>query len=835
MANVLAPDEALGLTSQAAAERLAEFGPNDPAPQTRRSMVLDFGRLLLNPLVVVLLLAACASAALGDTTDAGIIAAIVILSNTLDFVQTRRSKKAVERLQAQVAPRATVLRDGTWQDVRANQVVPGDVVRLSAGDLIPADARLLQSRDLYVQQGALTGESLPVEKQARDDTAVTGPDAENRVFLGTSVVSGTANVLVLATGQSTAFGEIAARLASPPEPTAFQHGLRDFSLFLTRTVLFLVLVLLIIGGLEHRDPFQSLLFAVALAVGLTPEFLPMIVAVTLANGARAMARKNVIVKHLAAIQNFGSIDVLCTDKTGTLTSGRMSLDQCLDFDGQQSARVLMLARLNSKNQTGIHSPLDEAILGTAQSAEELDFHKRDEIPYDFERRRLSVVVERQAHRLLITKGAPEQLLDRVEAVERRGEVVAIDSVLRARCRANFEDLSRKGLRVLAVAYVAVDVQANYSAADEQNLVFAGFVTFADKPLPDTAAALAALRGCGVEVKIISGDSDLVCAHVCRQVGLDPGAVVLGEEVDRMTDAALGVVAEQASVFARASPAQKNRILMALKHRGHVVGFMGDGINDAPSLHVADVGISVASAVDVAREAADIILVEPGLEVLTNGILEGRKAFGNVLKYLLMGTSSNFGNMFSMAAASALLPILPMLPTQILLNNFLYDLSQITIPSDNVDAEVTDRPRQWDIGLIRRFMLYVGPISSVFDFLTFYVLLHFFRAGEAYFHTGWFVESLATQTLVIYVIRTAGSPVKCKPSRPLLVSTVCVVAIGALLPFTALAEPLGFVPLSAGFYIFVALATLLYLLGVHLVKTMLFRRIESRGCAGGAAK
>jgi len=811
-----------GLTSQTAAERLAEYGPNDPSPRTHPSAVADFLRLFSNPLVLVLLIAAIASAALGQVTDAVIILAIVILSNTLDFAQTRRSQKAVEQLQAQVAPKATVLRDGQWADIPVAEVVPGDVVRLSAGDMVPADARLLESRDLYVQQAALTGESLPAEKQARGDTVSTQPDAENMVFLGTSVVSGTARALIVTTGTSTAFGDIAARLAAPPEPTAFERGLKDFSLFLTRTVIFLVLFLIMVGIVRHRDPLQSLLFAVALAVGLTPEFLPMIVSVTLANGARAMARKKVIVKHLAAIQNFGSIDVLCSDKTGTITSGSMTLDQCLDPWGEPSQRVQMLARLNSRNQTGIRSPLDVAILGTPETSEEASYRKVDEIPYDFERRRLSVVLEHDSKRLLITKGAPEGVLERTVAVERGGQVVPVDEDLGARSRATFAELGRKGLRVLAVAYVMVEVRDNYSRATERNLILAGFVTFSDKPLPDAAAALAGLRDAGVHVKIITGDSDLVTSQVCMQVGLDPGKVVLGEEIEKMTDPALAAVAEETTVFARASPAQKNRILLALKHRGHVVGFMGDGINDAPSLHAADVGISVAAAVDVAREAADIILVEPGLEVLTSGILEGRKALGNVMKYLLMGTSSNFGNMFSMAGASAFLPFLPMLPTQILLNNFLYDLSQVTIPTDNVDEDFVRKPRQWDIGLIRKFMLYIGPISSIFDFLTFYVLLHYFAATEPFFHTGWFVESLATQTLVIYVIRTMGNPFKSRPSRPLLITTLLVVAVGALLPLTGLAGPLGFVPLSGTFYLFVAVATLVYLLLVQLAKGLIWR-------------
>ena len=811
-----------GLASQVAAERLARYGPNDPTPRKRRSELIDFLRLFLNPLVLVLLIAALASAALGQATDAGIIFAIVILSNTLEFAQTRRSQKAVEELRAQVAPKATVLRDGQWTEIPCAEVVPGDVVRLTAGDMVPADARLLESRDLYVQQGALTGESLPTEKHARGEEVSTHPDAENMVFLGTSVVSGTAQALIVTTGTATEFGDIAARLAAPPEPTAFERGLKDFSLFLTRTVFFLVLFLIVVGVLRHRDPFQSLLFAVALAVGLTPEFLPMIVAVTLANGARAMARKKVIVKHLAAIQNFGSIDVLCSDKTGTITSGSMTLDQCLDPWGEPSARPLTLARLNSRNQTGIRSPLDGAILGTPQTDEESGYQKCDEIPYDFERRRLSVVLEHESQRLLITKGAPEGVLEHTVAMERERRVEPLDATTRSRCRETFEALSRKGLRVLAVAYVAVEARAHYSANDERNLVLAGFVTFADKPLPDAAAALAELREAGVRVKIITGDSDLVTSQVCTQVGLNPGTIVLGDEIEKMTDPALQAVAEETTVFARASPAQKNRILIALKHRGHVVGFMGDGINDAPSLHAADVGISVASAVDVAREAADIILVEPGLEVLTSGILEGRKAFGNVMKYLLMGTSSNFGNMFSMAGASTFLPFLPMLPTQILLNNFLYDLSQITIPTDNVDADFVRKPRHWDIGLIRRFMLYIGPISSVFDFLTFYVLLQFFHASQQFFHTGWFVESLATQTLVIYVIRTAGSPLESKPSRPLVITTMVAVLTGALLAFTGLAGPLGFVPLTATFYLFVVTATLLYLLLVQLSKGWLLR-------------
>ena len=812
-----------GLTSQEAEARLKQFGPNDPAPSKHHSAVFDFLRLFLNPLVLILLIAAAVSAFLGEAADAAIIAVIVLLSTALDFTQTYKSQRAIEQLRQQVAPTATVLRDGKWQELRRSDVVPGDVVRLSAGDLVPADARLLEARDLYIQQAALTGESLPVEKQARGEEVSTKPDAENMVFLGTSVVSGTASALVVATSSRTSFGDIAARLASRPEQTAFDRGLKDFSLLLTRTVLFLVIFLVVVSLARHRDPFQSLLFAVALAVGLTPEFLPMIVSVTLSKGARAMARKKVIVKHLSAIQNFGGIDVLCSDKTGTLTSGNMKLDRCLDPFGEPSHRVLTLAYGNSKFETGIRSPLDMAILQNPEPVEAAAYEKRDEIPYDFERRRLSIVVERQSRRLLITKGAPEGILARSVGYEADGRTAPLDAAALGRCQATYEGLSRQGFRVLGVAYTEVEARANYSADDERGLILAGFLAFSDPPLPDAGEALAALRRDGVEVKIITGDGDLVAAHVCGQVGLESGKIVLGDELEQMTDTALAHVAEVTTVFARVSPAQKNRIIMALKHRGHVVGFMGDGINDAPSLHAADVGISVASAVDVAREAADIILVQPGLDVLASGIVEGRKAFGNVMKYLLMGTSSNFGNMFSMAGASLFLQFLPMLPTQILLNNFMYDLSQLTIPTDNVDPEYLRKPQHWDISLIRNFMVFIGPISSIFDFLTFYVLLHFFHAGEVLFHTGWFVESLATQTLVLFVIRTMQNPLRSRPSGPLIATVLIIVAAGNLLPFSPLAGPLGLAPLPGIYFVYLATATIAYLVLVEFGKRLLLSR------------
>ena len=817
-----------GLTSQEAEARLKQFGPNDPAPQHHRSTLAELGALFLNPLVIILLLAAVLSGFLGQVVDAVIIVAMVLTGTAINFYQTFKSQRAIEDLRARVAPTATVLRDANWTEINRHDIVPGDVVRLSAGDMVPADARLITARDLYAQQGALTGESLPAEKEANDQATSAAPDARNMVFLGTSIVSGTATAEVVATGPRTAFGDIAERLAQRPEETAFDRGLRRFGMLIMRAVVFLVLFLIVVSILLHRNPFESLLFAVALAVGLTPEFLPMITSVTLAKGAVVMARKKVIVKHLSAIQNFGSIDVLCSDKTGTLTSGKMVLESSVDPSGGPSDRAFALAWLNSKFETGIRSPLDAAILQKPGPPVE-GYEKHDEIPFDFERRRLSIVVERKsvdgkaAERLLITKGSPEGIFPLLAAQETGGKIAPVDAQVLAQCSQSYEALSSQGFRVLAVAYAQVQPKPAYSVADERDLTLAGFLAFGDPPLPEAGEAIADLKRDGVSVKIITGDGDLVTRHVCGKVGVDFGSIVLGSDLDSMTDQALAHVAEQTTVFARVSPAQKNRIILSLKHRSHVVGYMGDGINDAPSLHTADVGISVASAVDVARDAADIILLEPGLRVLHEGILEGRKAFGNVMKYLLMGTSSNFGNMLSMAGASLFLPFLPMLPTQILLNNFLYDMAQVTIPTDNVDESYIRVPQKWDINLIRNFMIFIGPISSIYDFLTFYVLLHFLHAGEAEFHTGWFVESLATQTLVLFVIRTRLNPLRSRPSGALALTTLAIVVIGMVLPYTPLAHDLGFVPLPAQYFAFLAIAAVTYLLMVEAAKRLLMRK------------
>ncbi len=815
-----------GLTTEEARKRLSKYGPNEPTTIRRGATLQQMLVFLANPLVLILLVASIITAILGEVLNASIIITMIILSVALNFFQTFRSQRAVERLRAGVALTATVLRDGAWAELPRSALVPGDVIRLSAGDLVPADARLIETNALHVQQAALTGESMPVEKRAHElaTTPSNAADAENQVLLGTSVVSGTATALIVVTGRATAFGDIAARLATRPPETEFEHGIHRFGMFIMRTVFFLVLFVFAVSLPFHRQsPLESLLFAISLAVGLTPEFLPMITTVTLAQGASHMAKQKVIVKNLAAIQNFGSMDILCSDKTGTLTSGNTVLHEYLDPLGHTSQLVLLYAYINSFSETGIKSPLDAAILQYTQLDMQA-YRKAREIPFDFERRRLSVVVEHDHESILIAKGAPESVMDICTEYELDGQRKPMDAGARTRCDSTYQQLSAQGFRVLAVAYRRLPAQENYTVDDEQNMTLLGFLTFFDPPLEDVGEVLKALHRDGVEVKIITGDNELVARHVCEQVGLDVGRIVLGAELEKMSDTALAHIAEQTSVFARVSPAQKNRIILALKHRSHVVGFMGDGINDAPSLHAADVGISVSSAVDVAKDAADIILLEKGLRVVHSGIIEGRKAFGNVMKYLLMGTSSNFGNMFSMAAASVFLPYLPMLPTQILLNNFLYDLSQVTIPTDHVDESYIIKPRRWDIKLIRDFMLFIGPVSSIFDFLTFFIMLQVFHAPAALFHTGWFVESLATQTLVLFIIRTAGNPLRSRPSLPLTVTVLLVVASGMLLPFTPLAAPLGFTPLPALYFLFLAGMIVTYLLLVEVVKRWLMRRL-----------
>jgi Mg2+-importing ATPase len=813
-----------GLGADEARARLSRFGPNEPAPPHRFEPLREIGSYLINPLVLILLCASAASAIFGQVVSSIIVATMLLLSIALNFTQTYQSQAAARRLREQVGQRATVRRDGRPRLIPAREVVPGDVVRLSAGDLVPGDGRLLSSKDLFLNEAALTGESLPREKHAdapvpADATIVDAPIV---VLQGTSVVSGLGEVLIVRTGGRTQFGEVAARLAGRAPETEFERGTRRFGMLILQIVLLLVFFVFLVNALLRRDPLESFLFAVALAVGLTPELLPMIVSVTLASGAVRMARKKVIVKRLAAIENFGSMDILCSDKTGTLTEGEISLALHVDARGREDERVIRLTALNSALQTGLRSPMDDAVL--RHESIDLARHRlRDEIPFDFQRRRLSVVVDDGDGRLLITKGAPESVLPACTAVEIDGVPAPLD----ARASAEVDDLFRRlcseGYRVLAVAYKPVGDAPGYGVDDERDLRLVGFAAFLDPPRAGVADMLTALQADGVAVKIITGDNELVTQHICRKVGLAADQVVLGEAVERMSDPALAAVAERTQVFARVSPMQKNRIIVALRSRGHVLGCLGDGINDAPALRTADVGISVDSAVDVARDAADIILLEKRLDVLHDGVLEGRRSFGNIMKYVLMGTSSNFGNMLSMAAASLFLTFLPMLPLQILLNNFLYDLAQVPIPSDRVDRSYTIKPKRWNVTFIRRFMLLIGPLSSLYDFLTFWMMLGVFHADQALFRTGWFVESLATQTLVIFVIRTAGRPWESRPSPGLAWGVGACVAIGIAVPFTPFAGWLGFTPLPPLFFAILAAMIVTYLALVEIVKRWFYRR------------
>jgi P-type Mg2+ transporter len=830
------PQLGQGLTQREAAERLRRYGPNEPVTTQRRSPLVHFLLLFTDPLALLLIGASIVAALLGEHANATIIIVMVVLSVVINFIQTFRSQRVLDRLRGQTALQANVLRDGEWQTLPRRLVVPDDLVRLEGGDLVPADGDLIQSKDLYVQEASLTGESLPVEKLALEPASTQAAADSNRVFLGTSVVSGHAIARVIRTGQATAFGGIAGRLSHRPPETEFERGMRTFGVLITRTVVVLVVFVFVVTAIFRHDVIESMLFAVALAVGLTPELMPMITTVTLAQGALRMSKRDVIVKNLSAIQNLGSIDVLCSDKTGTLTAGTMQLERHVDCEGHSSERVFHLACLNSAFETGITNPLDSA-LKTIQRLPPLDaailqhgpielrgYTKVDEIPFDFERRRISIVADYGQQRLMITKGAPELVMERCSTFEADGGTQPFDGPSHARILERYTELSALGLRTLAVASRAVPIQPSYAAADEHDLVLAGFVAFADPVVADARGALHALKIEGVETKILTGDNQLVARHVCEQVGLNVSTMLSGDEVAGTSDAALGQVAEATQVFFRVTPAQKNRIIHALKNRGRVVGFLGDGINDAPSLHAADVGISVADAVDVAKDAADIILTKPGLRVLHSGIVEGRRAFGNVMKYILMGTSSNFGNMLSMAAAATVLPFLPMLPGQILLNNLLYDVSQVSIPSDNVDRAFLVKPRRWDMRLVRNFMLGMGPISSIFDFLTFYLLLKLLHADEALFHTGWFVESLITQTLVLFVIRTSGNPLKSRPSAFLTFTIVGIVVIGVWLPFSPVAHALGFVRPNASLLGMIFILATVYLALVQLAKRTLLRRV-----------
>ncbi len=783
-----------GMTAAGAAARLAQAGPNALTAGKESSwpgLLIDQFK---SPIVLILLAATIISAFVQDWTDAIIILAIVIGSALLSFFQEYSASSAAQKLRSQISLKSTVLRDGQRQTVLTAALVPGDVVLLSAGSLVPADGVIVTADDFFVNQAVLTGETFPVEKTSGVTPADGGlPDRTNCVFMGTNVRSGSARVLIVENGLRTNFGQISKRLTLRPPETEFERGIKSLGMLLTEVMFVLVIGIFAVNVLFQKPALDSLLFSIALAVGLTPQLLPAIININLSRGSLAMARSGVIVRRLTAIENFGSMDILCTDKTGTLTVGVVKLDGALDSEGQASPAVMQAAWLNAHFQTGMPNPLDEAILaGTDIQANGIE--KVDEIPYDFVRKRLGMVVEEQGACRLIVKGALDNILAVCSQVQTAGGSLPLDAAQNQALRARYAAWSEQGYRVLGVAQRAVAKKSQYPREDEKDLTFLGFLLFFDPPKPGVTQTIQKLKDLGVDLKIITGDNQLVARHTGLAIGLSEPRLMTGKQIEDLHDEALWHSAEKTDIFAEVDPNEKERIILALKKMGHVVGYMGDGINDAPSLHSADVGISVDNAVDVAKEAADFVLLRQDLEVLVQGILQGRRTFANTLKYVFMATSANFGNMFSMAGASLFLPFLPMLPKQILLINFFTDLPEMTIAGDSVDDVFIRRPRRWDVGFIRRFMLVFGPLSSLFDFATFGLLMYGLRAAEPVFHTGWFIESVLSATLVVFAVRTRLPFQKSRPSRAMLLTTLAVIASALLLPYTPLAAPLGFAPL-----------------------------------------
>lgn len=827
-----------GLTQTEAEDRARTTGPNEVAQERRQGWFVRLLKILRNPLVILLAALSAVSFATGDARAGSVMAAMVVLGAGLRFFQEARADAAAAQLKAMIHVTATVMRDGIAKEMPLRDLVPGDIITLSAGDMIPGDVRVLSSKDLFVSQGSLTGESLPVEKthdpEANTDAkAVSSPaEIKNTCFMGTSVESGAATAVVVTTGVNTYLGSMAGAIAEEPPPTSFDVGLNRFTWLMIRLMAVMVPLVFLINGFTKHDWKSAFFFALAVAVGLTPEMLPMIVSVCLSKGALAMSRKKVIVKRLNAIQNFGGMDVLCTDKTGTLTEDRVVLMRHCNVEGRDSEEVLLDGYLISHFQTGLKNLLDRAILDSP------DFHgqplvekykKLDEIPFDFTRRMMSVLVEDpEGKAILLTKGAPEEMFHQCSQFELDGKLSPMDPNLIIGLREEYESLSNDGFRVLAVAAKALQGKQICSKDDERDLVLKGYVAFLDPPKKTAGSAVEALHKHGVEVKILTGDNALVSRKVCKDVGLSADPMLLGADVEKMSDAELGDAARKTTLFARLSPAHKQRVIRALRATGHVVGFMGDGINDAPALRAADIGISVDTATDIAKESADLILLDKDLMVLEGGVTEGRKVFANIVKYIRMGASSNFGNMFSVLGASAFLPFIPMAPIQVLTNNLLYDFSQVPIPTDAVDAEQVARPRPWNIDEIRRFILFIGPVSSIFDYTTFFVMLWVFQcwdpARAPLFQTGWFVESLMTQTLIIHVIRTNGIPfIQSRASWQLTATTLSIMAFGMWLPFSPLASALGLVQLPRLYWPILMLTLLAYMGLTQAIKVWLLRR------------
>lgn len=827
-----------GLEEAEANLRIRQYGLNEIAREKKKSVLTHLINNLKNPLVILLSVLAIISYLTGDTRAMLVIFTMVILGVVLRFTQEMRADKSAEALKEMVSNMATVIRDGEEKEIPLKLLVPGDIIRLSAGDMTPGDVRVLSAKDLFLNQSTLTGEAMPIEK----NSAIASVDQrepfelKNICFLGSNVVSGTALGVVIHTGEKTYFGSLAAGIVEERELTSFDKGINGFTWLMISFIGIMVPVVFFVNGISKQNWLEAFLFAMAVAVGLTPEMMPMIVSVNLSKGAMMMSRKKVIVKRLNAIQNFGAMDLLCTDKTGTITEGKIILEKHVNVEGEESSRVLHYGYLNSYHHTGLKNLMDKAILDHGELEEFLKadekYRKIDEIPFDFTRKRMSVIVEDETGlNVLICKGSVDKIIACCNRVEIHGNIFPMLKEYEANAEKVVGELNAQGFLAIALAYKEIPDAPDlpiYEVADERDLVLLGFLSFLDPPKETVPDALKHLTDLNVGVKILTGDNDITTAYICRQVGLPVNKILLGYQIDQMNEAQLTEAVNTTSIFAKLAPNHKEQIIRALQRNGHVVGFMGDGINDALALKVADVGISVDDAVDIAKESSDIILLDNNLLVLEQGVMEGRRVFGNIEKYIRMAASSNFGNMFSVVGASAFLPFLPMLPIQVLTNNLLYDFSQTTIPTDQVDSDWLKKPRQWKIAEIRKFILCIGPISSIFDYLTFFIMLFVFNCWDNpdLFHTGWFVESIFTQTLIIHVIRTNKIPfIQSRASWPLLISSLIIVSLAAWLTVSPLAATLGFVALPPLYWLLLLLLLLGYIVLTQMVKTWFFHHIS----------
>ena len=814
-----------GLSSDDAEKRLSSYGANRLKPQKSSTAFTLFIAQFKSPIILILLCATGLSIFLHNLIDASIILIIVIISGLLGFWQEYSASNAVAKLLAIVQINTKVLRNGKQEDIHIEQIVPGDIVVLSAGDIIPGDCLLLEGKDLFVDEAMLTGETFPVEKSISilpADTALA--QRANTVWMGTHIVSGTAKAIVVFTAQNTEFGKVSERLKLKPLETEFERGIRRFGYFLGEVTLILVVIIFAINVYLHRPVLDAFLFSLALAVGLTPQLLPAIISINLAHGAKKMAEKKVIIKRLASIENFGSMNIICSDKTGTLTEGIVKVDSALDVNGVKSDKVFLFAYLNAFYETGFKNPIDEAII-SSRKIDVKEYVKKDEIPYDFIRKRLTIVVQQGIEHFMVTKGALTNVLEVCSSVETKEGTIVDINPMRKQIEKNFEDFSKNGFRTLGIAYKKLSTKSEIKKEEEKDLVFIGFLTLFDPPKSNITDTISGLKKLGISLKIITGDNHLVALSLSKKMGLENNKIITGPELHRMSDAALLRQISSINVFAEIEPNQKERIIIAMKMAGNVVGYMGDGINDASALHAADVGISVDTAADVAKDAADIVLLEKDLNVLVEGVREGRTTFANTLKYVFMATSANFGNMFSMAGISLFIPFLPLLPKQILLTNLLTDFPEMTIATDNVDDEMVDHPRRWDIKAIRKFMITFGLVSSVFDYLTFGLFLLVLHANESQFRTGWFMESVISASMIVLVIRSRKPFFKSKPGKYLLVTTLLIAVVTIILPFTPIGAILGFIPLSFTTYLLLALIVVLYIFAAEITKTIFYKLVK----------